>query len=510
MDAKIKLYYALQPEQKNVILERSDQDIELDAVFPKVDYTVTVIGKQYLYRQLKMPLGRVEALNSLEQQLAYYSKHKTLGDFLGREGKSLSGQDSGDLPYLIFGTELTPQWYYKWVPILQVLMGVSVLLAFYVHWGILVAFGLFGLHLYLHFHNKMMLDSYRRSLLSVMRLYDFCELMQRKHKEVFDEVATDAFAALGTLRKYLNINQSLQLFTSSEVYMLFWLLYELLKALTLVEVAASKVIIREVNLKRSLVHVLYKLVGRADFLLSIIKLRSHRTCCIPAFVSDCKGIHIKGIYHPLIEHCIKNDFMPAGSSILITGSNAAGKSSFLRTLALNNILAASLHTCFADQYILPLLTTVATMHHRDHLEEGLSHYQSEVKRVVGTFKLCNEKDCLLLFDEPFNGTNSRERVAIAASMLQYFARQPNLLTIVSSHDFELLQLLDGQFKMYFFNEQVHPDGRVSFDYKLKKGKKVTRNALELIRVEEFPTEVVAQANALYEQLEALSIRNAGG
>jgi len=75
------------------------------------------------------------------------------------------------------------------------------------------------------------------------------------------------------------------------------------------------------------------------------------------------------------------------------------------------------------------------------------------------------------------------------------------MIIVASHDFALLELLESSYKMYYFNEQVHPDGKLSFDYRLKVGKKVTRNALELIKIEGFPTSVVEKANQIYMEME---------
>lgn len=504
METYIKTYYQLQANQKPAILEKGDLDIDLDESFAMVDYTTTVIGRQYLYNRLKRPLETPEEIIDLEQQIQKIKEGQAAQAAFEQQSKVLSKQDSADLPYLIFGGELKTIWYYKWITYLQVALGVAVILSFIFHWALLILIVLFGFNLYLHFHNKMILDTYRRSLNTVITLYDFCSVMQRREDAhtMLNTTEQDALNGLKAVRGRLKINQSLQLFTSSELYMLPWLIYELLKAFTLIEVKASVFIVKEINQKRGLIHLLYKAIGKTDFLYSIIRLRESGGCCIPDFVSNLKETEITGLYHPLIENCVKNDFAPANNAVLITGSNAAGKSTFLRSLALSNILASSIHTCFASCFKLPLLRTVAAMHHTDDLSEGLSHYLSEVKDMAAVFKLGVIAPCLLLFDEPFNGTNSRERVAIAASMLQYFAGRPGHMTLVASHDFELLQLLEGSYKMYFFNEQVRPDGKLSFDYRLKEGRKVTRNALELIKIEGFPAAVVEMANQIYQKMEA--------
>ncbi|GAB3366075.1 MutS family DNA mismatch repair protein [Arachidicoccus ginsenosidivorans] len=503
MEEYVKIYYEQQPSRKPLILEKSDQDLELEAAFTMVDFTVTVPGRQYLYDRLKRPLDSLDAITRLENELQRLDPEAQFRLQFGEIAKVLAGQDSADLPYLIFGGDLKSTWYYKWVPYLQVAMGLAVVLSIFFHFGLLILIGLFGFNLYLHFHNKMVLDTYRRSLNSVITLYDACGKLNKVAGDLFmqDNVTLDAYTALKPLRKRLSINQSLQLFTSSELYMLPWLLYELIKAFTLVEVRAASFIVKEVNFKKALIHHLYKTVAKTDFLWSIIKLREACGCCIPVFTTDINQASILGLYHPLIENCIINDFVPGKNAVLITGSNAAGKSTFLRSLALSNLLATSIHTCFARQFKWPLLTTLAVMHHTDRLTEGLSHYQSEVKDMGDVFKLSKHHPCLLLFDEPFNGTNSRERIAIAASVLQYFASCPSHITLIATHDFELLQLLSETYKMYYFNEQVHPDGKLSFDYRLKAGRKITRNALELIRIEGFPERVVARANQIYQQME---------
>ena len=492
-----------------MILEKSDQDIDLDNTFDLLDFTSSVIGKQYLYYRLKYPFNDYSRLAELEDQLQRMASDEPFRLVFEKEAKVLSHQDSSDLPYLIFSSHLKTLWYYKWIPCLQALLVIGVILSLFFHWGFVVLIALFGFHLYLHFHNKMVLDTYRKSLNSVITLYDFCSTIQKKAKGSMmeNEQTIEAFNSLKQVRKKLSINQSLQLFTSSELYMLPWLLYELIKAFTLIEVGASRFIVREVNLKKDRIHTLFKAVGKADFLLSIVKLRRAEGCCVPELVDSVAQVDIKGLYHPVIENCVKNDFSPKGGAVLITGSNAAGKSTFLRSMALNNLLAGSIHTCFADSFACPLLITLAAMHHMDAISEGISHYQREVKDMVEIFNFSSHHPCLLLFDEPFNGTNSRERVAIAASVLEYFAKQSTRpfgggpMIIVASHDFALLELLESSYKMYYFNEQVHPDGKLSFDYRLKVGKKVTRNALELIKIEGFPTEIVEKANQIYMEME---------
>jgi len=503
MEAYIKSYYEQQPDSKPQILEKSDQDMELEAAFKTVDFTVTVPGKQYLYDRLKRPLPTFENITVLENELQKLKTKSTFRSQFEQTAKPLGGQDNADLPYLIFGEDLKTLWYYPWTPYLQAVMGIALVLSAFFSWGLLILIGLFAFNLYLHFHSKMVLDTYRRSLISVITLYDCCGALQKRTDHLFmqDSEPLEAYTGLKPLRKRLTINQSLQLFTSSELYMLPWLIYELMKAFTLVEVRAAAFIVREVNLKRGWIHILYKAVAKTDFLLSVIKLRETGSCCIPDFTTDINEASVVGLYHPLIENCVVNDFMPRKNAVLITGSNAAGKSTFLRSLALSNLLATTIHTCFARQFRWPLVTTLAVMHHTDMLTEGLSHYQSEVKDMAEVFRLSERRACLLLFDEPFNGTNSRERIAIAASVLQYFAGCPNHMTLVATHDFELLQLLDDSYKMYYFNELVHPDGKLSFDYKLKPGRKVTRNALELIRIEGFPAKVVEKANQIYQQME---------
>ncbi|UJP64720.1 MutS-related protein [Mongoliitalea daihaiensis] len=201
------------------------------------------------------------------------------------------------------------------------------------------------------------------------------------------------------------------------------------------------------------------------------------------------------MFHPLIEDCVKNDLTIDGKSILITGSNMSGKSTFLRTLAINSILAQTIYTCFADNFSTPLLKQFSSIRIDDNLLDGKSYYFQEVNimsSLLSQVTLPNQN--LFLLDEVFKGTNTVERIAAAKSILSYLNRNDNIV-IVSTHDIELAEMLKKEYDLYHFTETIN-ENKLHFDHTLKEGPLKTSNAIRILEQSGYPEEVIAEAKKL--------------
>ncbi|MFM7853166.1 MAG: MutS-related protein [Flammeovirgaceae bacterium] len=142
-------------------------------------------------------------------------------------------------------------------------------------------------------------------------------------------------------------------------------------------------ITHELENKKNAIRKIFDYIGYIDSSLSIASLRSGKeTTCIPLFVPSAKELHVKNLFHPLVENCVKNSLSIKGKSILITGSNMSGKSTFLRTLAINSVLAQTIHTCFADEFTTPILKQYSSIRIDDSLVDGRSYYFEEVNMMA--------------------------------------------------------------------------------------------------------------------------------
>lgn len=201
----------------------------------------------------------------------------------------------------------------------------------------------------------------------------------------------------------------------------------------------------------------------------------------------------KKLGHPLIQQDQKvaNDFevAPNKDLFLLTGSNMAGKSTFLRTIGINLVMAYSGAPVNAESLNTNFYRLFSSININDSLGDGLSHFYAEVKRLRQLLDELNKNDETPLFffvDEIYKGTNNRERFAGSAAFLKEVAGK-NGIGMVSTHDLELADLESeiSQLSNWHFSESIS-DGKMSFEYKLKSGPCPSTNALEIMKMEGLP------------------------
>ncbi len=218
--------------------------------------------------------------------------------------------------------------------------------------------------------------------------------------------------------------------------------------------------------------------------------------CVPVFEGD--ALALTAATHPTLNHAVGND-LRLSTGMVITGSNMAGKSTFLRTVGLNVVFAQSLGFAVAAQYRGPVVALGTSLRTRDRLAEGQSTYSAEALRLRDLLLRRGATRALVLIDEPFRGTNSVERIAAGIAVLRHLAAQ-GALVIAATHDVELPRALAPTFEAGFFVDTVDADG-LRFDYRLHHGLEAPRNAIKLLAVLGFPQAVVDEAARLAGRLE---------
>ncbi len=216
------------------------------------------------------------------------------------------------------------------------------------------------------------------------------------------------------------------------------------------------------------------------------------------------------IGHPLLpeEQRVCNDFTltSIGDIALITGSNMAGKSTFLRTVGINLALAYAGGPVCAKSLSTRIFRLFTCIKVSDSVTDGTSYFYAEVKRLRALLTALEATESLPLFffiDEIFRGTNNRERLIGSRSYLQTLVAQHGV-GLVSTHDLELTKLADmiSQITNYHFRDDIAGDQMI-FDYKLHPGPCPTTNALKIMRLEGLPVEAgPAQISRAEERLAA--------
>lgn len=236
---------------------------------------------------------------------------------------------------------------------------------------------------------------------------------------------------------------------------------------------------------------LYKIVGEVDMAITLASFReSLPLYCTPTFCEE-HALQMEQIYHPLIDEPVCNT-VTIDNSCIITGSNASGKSTYIKAVAINVILAQSIHTCMAKQMILPYARIITSMAVRDDLMAGESYYIKEIKYLKRIIQnLCEERLVICAIDEILRGTNTEERIAASASILK-FLHKKNCIAIVASHDIELTKILDKTYDNYHFCEKMH-ERDIVFDYTIYDGATTSKNAIKLLEYIGFPDEIIEEA-----------------
>jgi hypothetical protein len=202
--------------------------------------------------------------------------------------------------------------------------------------------------------------------------------------------------------------------------------------------------------------------------------------------------------HPLlpVERKVTNSFVmdEMGEVVIITGSNMAGKSTFLRTLGVNLCLAYSGAPVNAGSLRTELFRLFTCIRVSDSVTDGYSYFYAEVKRLRKLLDALEESDqagnmpLFFLIDEIFKGTNNRERLSGSRAYVRALVGH-NCIGVISTHDLELVRLADvlPQVQNYHFREEVI-NGEMVFDYVMRPGPSPTTNALKIMQMEGLPVE----------------------
>lgn len=213
---------------------------------------------------------------------------------------------------------------------------------------------------------------------------------------------------------------------------------------------------------------------------------NHRHFVFPAIQKELY-VAGKAISHPLIpEHeSVSNDFLlgKEQSVLIITGANMAGKSTFLRTVGVNLILALNGAPVSAKEFQCPVINLRTGMRTADSLKDHQSYFYAELDRLKGIMEeLRSEKPLLILLDEILKGTNSTDKQAGSMALIKQLLPHP-CLAVIATHDLALGELEKEHphlIKNFCFEANIEND-QLSFDYKLKPGLAQKMNATFLMK-----------------------------
>jgi len=483
-----------------VLSDKTCRDLDFNELFMFLDRTNSKVGQQFLYNQLRT-IPSDSNKTEHEKLISEFTNNSSFRvDIQGQLAK-LNKMETFYIHSLFQDEHLKPP---KWFFVIKLLSFTGLLLLillFFYSQAFFAFLGVFIINAGVHYWNKRNLYPYLASLPQLLKLNSIArDLFKFDILKKINPNLQESIRIVGKIKNRISFFK-MEANMQGDLMAIVWGFFELLKILFLLEPLLLFRVIKDLDSKRKEIEELFLFVGQIDSLLSVASLRySLNNYCVPKILDEDKGIIVKDMYHPLINDCVKNSISAANKSVLLTGSNMSGKTSFIKTIGINTITGLTLNTCFSKEFYLPKLRIYSAIRINDDLMNDKSYYFEEVLTIKEMIDNSDNGTHLFLLDEIFKGTNTIERVSAGKAVLRFLAGAGNIV-FVSTHDIELADLLKDEYSLYHFSEKVDNNKVVNFDYKLKEGKLKNRNAIQILQANDYPDEVIHEATELSEELE---------
>ncbi|GAA0091273.1 MutS family DNA mismatch repair protein [Paraclostridium bifermentans] len=485
--------YFRNKNEKNIIDDITWNDLNMDDVFKKINNTQSTAGQEVLYDMLRTPVYSQAVLTKRDKVIEFFKKNEKerydIQFILGKLGKSndlyitncLFNKEDNSRSNLLKFILLS------WIP------AISLLLLFIHPMFLILTVGCVVLNVFISQRNKV--ENYDTNGFSYMiSLVNAANKIKEKNIFEIDENIDSIDESLKKLknikRKSLGIQEK-SIVSDMDVFAEYANLIFLREIITY-EKVKNTIIKNKKELKN-----VYEYVGTIDALIAIASFRQSldfytKPCLKISEKKEDNNIEFKDIYHPLVKEPVLNNGN-FSKGVLITGSNASGKSTFIKTIAINAIMAQTIYTCFAKEYKTSYFNIYTSMALKDDIHSSESYYIVEIKSLKRILdQVQNNIPCLCFVDEILRGTNTVERIASSCEVLKNIGNE-NTLCFAATHDVELTYMLDDIFENYHFEETI-TDNDIKFDYKIHRGRAQTRNAIKLLEFMGYDKNLVENAN----------------
>ena len=456
-------------------------DLDMDAVYERIDRTCSAAGEEYLYRMLRCPSTDGTGIPHKEK-IEWWTDHEEERIRAQRALQDLGSMGKYSIyDYLDALDDLEDRPLYKDLYALILPAAALVVMAFYPGPGLILFLLALVFNIVQYFRVKAKIDPYLQSFRYILRLnrcakdlggidMPLCKEEKERLREGSDAMASFSRGS-GILMRSGSGTASANPFGLIWDYLCILFHFDLMKYGSM---------LRQVRGCGDQIDAMITAIGSIDTQISISSFRvSLPHHCAPDLRKGAFDGH--GMYHPLLEDPVPSD-IHADRPVLITGSNASGKSTFLKTTALCALLAQTIGVVPAAQYSAPAYRIYTSMALRDDLRGGESYFLVEIrslKRVLDAAQAEEESPVLCCVDEVLRGTNTLERISASTEILKVLA-QEHVQVFAATHDLELTDLLADSYDNYHFSEEMEGED-VRFSYQLLPGSADSRNAIKLLR-----------------------------
>ena len=487
-------HYCKDRTTEDSIDELTWNDLDLDFIYQQMAYTRSSMGDDYLYYLLRNPVKEETILQDREKKITCLSENQELRIKLqvifAQIGRIREYSFADYLKYLMKekpGSNVKHYLVDGFIIISIFLMGYNI------GFGWAAFFLLILYNIVMYFKDKAFLEPYLVSLRYLFKVKEYTKEIVENLPEEWKEEKNRLQEILGTMKR-IEKNSFLVMSPGRMGGEGLELILDYLRMCLHLDIIKFNRMLLQLQEFEEQIWSLYEILGEADACIAIAEYRA----CLPKIscpvFCDERKIFSKDMYHPLVENAVSNS-LDMKKNILLTGSNASGKSTFLKTMGINVLFAQTIHTCTASEFRLPFCSLYTSMSLKDSLSLKESYYMAEIKAIKRILDAAREKKMVVcMVDEVLRGTNTIERIAASTQILKGMAGK-NIICLAATHDIELTETLEKEYDNYHFEESL-VKGDILFSYKLKPGKTMSSNAIDLLANLGYEDNIIEEARKM--------------
>ncbi len=476
-------------------------DLSMDNIFKLLNNTNSSAGEEYLYKLLRTVDHDEESLEEFGKLSDFLKDNPDLAKeletkfaFMGRT-RSISFYD-----FIHRLSDLDKRTNFKHY--LSIALSFVAIGSFFVNPSLAIFITIFivGYNMFSYYKDKNEVEVY---FVCINYLVGLMRNSKELRKYINSAKCTDIFSEYAkkideNCSKLSYLNRGIFLISGNSVNdSLADIILEYVRMIFHVDLIKFNSIVRNTIDKIEYIDALYETMGRIEAAIAVASFKTmlqneYECLCKPVITKGDKTVEFEEMYHPLISDAVKNS-MNRENSVLLTGSNASGKSTFLKTVAINGIFAQTINLATAKNFVVSRCHIYSSMALRDDLESNESYYIVEIKSLKRIIDAVEKDDTTVMcfIDEVLRGTNTVERIAASSEILKELAKK-DTICFAATHDIELTKILENEYHNYHFEEEVKNDD-VLFNYLLKTGPATTRNAIKLLKVIGYNDDIISGA-----------------
>lgn len=470
-------------------------DLDMDTLYCMLNQCRSSSGDDYLYKMLRTPLTEKSKLEERKSLIDFFSKNEqTRINYQMELSKIGHTKKFALIEYVSNITKLVPEGNLDNYMHLFLYVIAIVLIIAQPSMGILAAIVVLIYNVYTYYKKKTEIEPYYVSVGAVVHLVSCAQGLIKlgvpELKKYTDDLK-DAADTLSSVKRYAAFLGSTDKYSGNMGTVFF----DYLNMFFRIDLIMFNKILAKVQKHKKEMLILMDEIGRLDAYISVASFREMMPFWCDSELEEGSVHHVeaKDMYHPLLSNPVANS-ITEDKPVLLTGSNASGKSTFLKTVAINAVLSQTCGIALAKEYKSNFFRIYSSMALRDNLQGNESYFIVEIKSLKRILDAAKDKSVPILcfVDEVLRGTNTVERIAASSRILQSFA-QSNVMCFAATHDIELTHMLEQLYSNYHFKEDVK-DNDVIFNYRLYKGRATSRNAIKLLGVLGYDEDVIKKAD----------------